>query len=89
MLSLEYQELRDENVRLNERVDSLMEELSQHQKEIDSLKWQLDELKYEVILALLLKERITELETCLEKRRKKSRRISSAVRRRQNFLFKI
>ncbi|WP_341820285.1 hypothetical protein [Wolbachia endosymbiont (group A) of Cydia strobilella] len=71
MLSLEHQELRDENVRLNERVDSLMEELSQPQKEIDSLKRQLDELKYEEILALLLKERITELETCLEEKRKK------------------
>ncbi len=70
--SLHYtKELRDENARLNERVGSLMEELSQPQKEVDSLERQLHELKYEGTLALLLEERITELETCLEKKRKK------------------
>lgn len=70
--SLHYtEELRDENARLNERVGSLMEELSQPQREVDSLERQLHELKYEGTLALLLEERITELETCLKKRRKK------------------
>ncbi|CAG5057312.1 unnamed protein product [Parnassius apollo] len=71
MISLERQDLRDENARLNERVDSLMEELSKPQKEIDSLERQLYELKCEGTLALLLKEKITELEICLEERKKK------------------
>ncbi|MBA8756923.1 MULTISPECIES: hypothetical protein [Wolbachia] len=81
MLSLEHQELRDENTRLNERVDSLIEELFQPQREIDSLKRQLDELKDKGISAPLLKERITELETCLEKSRKKAEELAVQLRK--------
>ncbi|WP_265038529.1 coiled-coil domain-containing protein [Wolbachia endosymbiont (group A) of Lasioglossum morio] len=81
MLSFEHQELRDENTRLNERVDSLIEELFQPQREIDSLKRQLDELKDKGILAPLLKERITELETCLEKSRKKAEELAVQLRK--------
>ncbi|WP_425385891.1 hypothetical protein [Wolbachia endosymbiont (group A) of Barypeithes pellucidus] len=66
---------------MNERVGSLMEELSQPQKEVDSLERQLHELKYEGTLALLLEERITELETCLEKKRKKVRELVVQLRK--------
>ncbi|WP_041573506.1 MULTISPECIES: hypothetical protein [unclassified Wolbachia] len=44
-------------------------------------KRQLDELKYEGILALSLKERITELETCLEEKRKKVGKLAVQLRK--------
>ncbi|WP_174515796.1 hypothetical protein [Wolbachia endosymbiont of Cardiocondyla obscurior] len=81
MLSLEHQELCNKNARLKERINYLIEKLSQPQKEVDSLKRQLDELKYEGILALLLEERITELETCLEKKRKKVGELAAQLRK--------
>lgn len=81
MLSLEHQELCNKNARLKERINYLIEKLSQPQKEVDSLKRQLDELKYEGILALLLEERITELETCLEKKRKKVEELAAQLRK--------
>lgn len=56
------QELHTENITLSKKVDSLTEELLQSQKEVDSLKAQLNELKHEGTLALSLEEQIADLE---------------------------
>jgi hypothetical protein len=60
MLSFEHQELRDENTKLNERVDSLMEELCQCKSESEENKLRLkSEYEDELRLRLEYEDKLT------------------------------